>query len=195
MRVFGVDDAKCQQEWACGTSCHGRAQRRSRHWLELRPGPAAERYRVIAFDRPGFGHSKRPRDRLWTAATQAELLHNTFASLGIERLIVLGHSWGALTALKLALRKTAAVRRLVLVSGYYFPTARIDVPIFATPAIPIIGDVMRYTVSALFARLTLNRVIKTMFSPQAVPPDFVRRMVRELMVRPSQIRMQRMQRS
>src|SRR6476661_9371862 len=21
MRVFGVDDAKCQQEWACGTSC------------------------------------------------------------------------------------------------------------------------------------------------------------------------------
>jgi pimeloyl-ACP methyl ester carboxylesterase len=148
----------------------------------------AERYRVIAFDRPGFGHSKRPRDRLSTAATQAELLHNTFASLGIERPIVLGHSWGALTALELALRKTAAVRRLVLVSGYYFPTARIDVPIFAAPAIPIIGDVMRYTVSALFARLTLNRVIKTMFSPQAVPPDFVRRMVRELMVRPSQIR-------
>ena len=66
----------------------------------------AERYRVIAFDRPGFGHSKRPRDRLWTAATQAELLHNTFASLGIERPIVLGHSWGALTALELALRKT-----------------------------------------------------------------------------------------
>jgi len=27
----------------------------------------AERHRVIAFDRPGFGHSKRPRDRLWTA--------------------------------------------------------------------------------------------------------------------------------
>ena len=118
---------------------HGRAQRRSRHWLELWPGPAAERYRVIAFDRPGIGHIKRPRDRLWTAATQAELLHNTFASLGIERLIVLGHSWGALTALKLALRKTAAVRRLVLVSGYYFPTARIDVPIFATPAIPIMS--------------------------------------------------------
>lgn len=30
----------------------------------------AERHRVIAFDRPGFGFSGRPRDRLWTAQTQ-----------------------------------------------------------------------------------------------------------------------------
>jgi pimeloyl-ACP methyl ester carboxylesterase len=148
----------------------------------------AEHYRVIAFDRPGFGHSERPRDRLWTAATQAELLHNAFVALGIERPIVLGHSWGTLPALELALDKRAGVRRLVLVSGYYFPTARLDVPVFATPAIPIIGDVMRYTVSALFARLTLNRIVKTMFSPQPVPSDFVPSMAREMMVRPSQIR-------
>jgi pimeloyl-ACP methyl ester carboxylesterase len=148
----------------------------------------AEHYRVIAFDRPGFGHSERPRDRLWTAATQAELLHNAFVALGIEGPIVLGHSWGTLPALELALRKSAAVRRLVLVSGYYFPTARLDAPIFATPAIPILGDVMRYTVSAVFARLALNRVVMAMFSPQPVPSDFVPSMAREMMVRPSQIR-------
>jgi pimeloyl-ACP methyl ester carboxylesterase len=148
----------------------------------------AEHYRVIAFDRPGFGHSARPRDRLWTAATQAELLHNAFVALGIERPIVLGHSWGTLPALELALRNSAAVRRLVLVSGYYFPTTRLDAPIFAIPAIPILGDVMRYTVSAVFARLALNRVVKTMFSPQPVPSDFVPSMAREMMVRPSQIR-------
>src|SRR5690606_6675349 len=33
----------------------------------------AERHRVIAFDRPGFGHSSRPRDRIWTPAAQAAL--------------------------------------------------------------------------------------------------------------------------
>ena len=27
---------------------------------------AAERYRVIAFDRPGYGYSVRTRDRVWT---------------------------------------------------------------------------------------------------------------------------------
>ncbi|SAK94598.1 alpha/beta fold family hydrolase [Caballeronia catudaia] len=29
------------------------------------------RHRVIAFDRPGFGHSRRPRDRFWTPQAQA----------------------------------------------------------------------------------------------------------------------------
>src|SRR4051812_44515059 len=28
--------------------------------------PASRHYRVIAFDRPGFGHSERPKDRVWT---------------------------------------------------------------------------------------------------------------------------------
>jgi pimeloyl-ACP methyl ester carboxylesterase len=148
----------------------------------------AERHRVIAFDRPGFGYSDRPRNRLWTAAAQAELLHKAFAALAVHQPIVLGHSWGTLPALELALRRTAEVRKLVLVSGYYFPTARLDVPIAATPAIPMLGDVMRYTVSALFARLMLNRTVKAMFSPQPVPAHFVPNIVREMMVRPSQIR-------
>src|SRR3954469_4346806 len=30
--------------------------------------------RVVAFDRPGYGHSDRPRGSAWTAAAQAELL-------------------------------------------------------------------------------------------------------------------------
>ena len=31
-------------------------------------------FRVIVFDRPGFGHSYRPRNIVWTPAAQAELL-------------------------------------------------------------------------------------------------------------------------
>ena len=46
-----------------------------------------------------------------------------FARLGIERPVVVGHSWGTLVALALALADPAAVRGLVLVSGYYHPTA------------------------------------------------------------------------
>jgi len=147
----------------------------------------SEHHRVIAFDRPGFGHSERPRDRLWTAEAQAALLQKAFVQLAIEQPIVLGHSWGALVALALALHKSAAVRKLVLISGYYFPTLRIDAPVFATPAIPVVGDVMRYTVSAVFARLALNRTVKAMFAPQAVPPAFLPTLDREMLVRPSQI--------
>jgi pimeloyl-ACP methyl ester carboxylesterase len=60
-------------------------------------------FRAIAIDRPGFGHSERPRGTAWTAATQAELLPRVFALLGIERPIVVGHSLGTMVALALAL--------------------------------------------------------------------------------------------
>ena len=53
-----------------------------------------ETNRVIVFDRPGFGHSERPRGRAWTAMQQAELLHKALKRLGIERPVVVGHSWG-----------------------------------------------------------------------------------------------------
>jgi len=148
----------------------------------------SERHRVIAFDRPGFGYSERPRDRLWTADAQADVVHRALVQLGVEQSIVLGHSWGTLVALALALRHPGAIRRLILVSGYYFPTPRVDAAIAAPPAIPVVGDVMRYTLSAALARLLLNRTVKAMFAPQRVPDDFVAMLGREMLVRPSQIR-------
>ena len=38
-------------------------------------------HRVVIFDRPGFGHSNRPRWRPWAAFEQAELLHKALVQL------------------------------------------------------------------------------------------------------------------
>jgi pimeloyl-ACP methyl ester carboxylesterase len=84
-------------------------------------------YRVVVFDRPGFGHSERLRGRAWTAMEQAELLHQALKQLRIERPVVVGHSWGAIVALSLAARHPADTAGLVLLSGYYFWTLRPDV--------------------------------------------------------------------
>jgi len=146
------------------------------------------RYRAIAFDRPGFGHSERPRDRAWTAEEQAKLIAKALAKLGIERPIVLGHSWATLVALELALKRSTMVRKLILVSGYYYPTPRFDFALFAPPAIPVLGDVLRYTVSAMLARLLLRRMVGRMFAPQRVPADFYAKLGADMMVRPAQIR-------
>jgi pimeloyl-ACP methyl ester carboxylesterase len=45
----------------------------------------AKRHRVIAFDRPGFGYSDRPHGSAWSAGTQADLLRDAFAIIGINR--------------------------------------------------------------------------------------------------------------
>jgi pimeloyl-ACP methyl ester carboxylesterase len=149
---------------------------------------AQKSYRTIAFDRPGFGYSDRPRDRLWTPRAQAALLAKAFAQLGIERAIVVGHSWGTLVALALALDHRALVRGLVLMAGYYFPTARADVPLFAPSALPVLGDVMRYTISPLLGRLLAPRLIAKIFAPRPVPPRFVSEFPLALALRPWQIR-------
>ena len=94
-------------------------------------GELAKNHRVIALDRPGYGYSERPTDRLWTAAAQAALIKRALEELGVKKPKVLGHSWGTLVALELALLSEVAVERLVLISGYYFPTARADVVLAA----------------------------------------------------------------
>ena len=45
----------------------------------------AKRHRVIAFDRPGFGYSERPHGSAWSAGTQAEVIRDAFAVLGVNR--------------------------------------------------------------------------------------------------------------
>ena len=151
-------------------------------------GLAAERHRVIVFDRPGYGYSERPRGRrLWTPAAQADLLREALRRLGVERPVVVGHSWGTLVALALALRHPAEVRALVLLSGYYFPSLRLDVPLLSPPAIPLLGDVMRYTVSPLVARLIWPLMLRRLFGPAPVPPRFGA-FPRALAMRPSQLR-------
>src|SRR3954453_421401 len=67
----------------------------------------AKDHRVIAFDRPGFGFSERPRTRVWSAEAQAELLHKALLNLDARKVVLVGHSWATLVAIALALRDEA----------------------------------------------------------------------------------------
>jgi pimeloyl-ACP methyl ester carboxylesterase len=140
------------------------------------------------FDRPGFGYSERPRTRLWTAQAQAHLLDEALDRLQVGRALVYGHSLGAQVAVELALLCPERVGALVLASGYYYPTVRLDVPLFAPPAIPVIGDVMRYTISPILAERLLPRIYRKLFAPAPVPGRFWRNFPHGLVLRPSHLR-------
>jgi pimeloyl-ACP methyl ester carboxylesterase len=145
-------------------------------------------HRVIIFDRPGFGYSERPRGHLWTAAQQAELLHKALRQLGVERPVVVGHSWGTLVALALAERHQAEMAGLVLLSGYYFATLRPDVLLVVPGALPLLGDVLRYTISPLLGWLQMPLLKWAMFSPARVSARFQAEYSPAMALRPSQIR-------
>ena len=145
-------------------------------------------YRVIAFDRPGFGHSERPRSRIWTPAAQAALIAGAMSELKAGGAVVVGHSFGTLVAAELALGHRSLVSRLVLLGGYFFPSARADVLFASPPAIPVVGDVMRYTVSPLLGAALVPVVNKQVFSPAPVPERWMEEFPIEMTLRPSQIR-------
>jgi len=145
-------------------------------------------HRVIIFDRPGFGHSDRPRGRVWTADRQADLLQQALRRLGVARPVVVGHSWGAIVAMSMAVRHEAEIAGVVAVSGYYFWTLRPDVLLVGVGALPLIGDILRYTISPLLNWLLMPAVKRALFSPGAVPARFDARFSTAMAVRPSQIR-------
>jgi pimeloyl-ACP methyl ester carboxylesterase len=148
---------------------------------------AARTRRVIAFDRPGYGHSTRPRTTIWSPDAQADLVGAALAKLSVTGATVLGHSWGCSVAVALARRHPDLVSGLVLASGYYYPTVRGDVVRASMPAVPILGDVLRYTVSPLLSRALWPLAIRRMFGPAPVPAKFAG-FPKEMTFRPSQIR-------
>lgn len=149
---------------------------------------AAQNYRVIVFDRPGFGHSERPRNVVWTPDAQAELIKQALTRLGVfSNATVFGHSWGASVAVALALKYPDMIRGLVLASGYYYPSARLDVVAMGAPAVPLIGDILSHTLSPLISRAIWPLMMRQIFGPQSVPRKF-EAFPKEMALRPSQIR-------
>ena len=148
---------------------------------------AAKNYRVIVFDRPGFGHSDRPRNVVWTPAAQADLINSALHRLGVSHAIVLGHSWGASVAVALALKYPKLVQGLVLASGYYYPTLRPDVVALSAPAVPLVGDILGHTLSPIVSRVMWPLLMAKIFGPRSVPKKF-EGFPKEMALRPSQIR-------
>jgi len=150
-------------------------------------GLAAKHHRVIAFDRPGFGYSDRPRTTVWSPAAQAKLIAHALKKLGIGPAVIVGHSWGTIVALNLALDHAKAVAGLVLISGYYYGSARPDVMPASIPAIPLIGDIVANTTAPLTGLLVGPAGIKASFAPAPVSDKFDN-FPKALALRPSQLR-------
>src|SRR5439155_11514028 len=72
-------------------------------------------YRVIALDLPPFGFSDRPGT--YRRTDQAARVADALSELGIERAIIVGHSFGAGAAAEFVLRNPQRSRGLVLVDA------------------------------------------------------------------------------
>lgn len=116
------------------------------------------------------------------------MLHAALHRLGVHRPVVLGHSWGAHVALAMGVLHPRDVSALVLVSGCYTPSLRLDVALLSLPALPVIGPLMRHTVSPLIGRLLWPPMLRRVFSPAPTSPAFKTGYPVGMSLRPSQLR-------
>ena len=83
-------------------------------WRETMAPLAEAGYRCIAIDIPPFGYSERPTTASYGNADQAKRIVALLDTLGIERAILLGHSFGGGATMETALMIPDRIEALVL---------------------------------------------------------------------------------
>jgi pimeloyl-ACP methyl ester carboxylesterase len=148
----------------------------------------AKTNRVIAVDRPGFGHSSRPRGTQWTPERQGDLFAQLLDRLGAAPALAVGHSFGTQVVTAMALNHPEKLSGAVLLGGVYYPDPRPDVLLVAGSAIPGYGDVVNHTLQPLLAEALQKPVNRTMFGPASTPERWRREFSWAMAMRPSRMR-------
>ena len=144
----------------------------------------AAHHRLVLIDRPGFGFSARKARECSSPADQAVVLRDVLDKLGIDRAILVGHSWGGTMALTFALDFPQRVAGLVLIAAPTHPGLWRMTKLNALLATPI-GWLFAHTLALPFGAIFIWPGSRTAFLPQIIPPGYVKRTAAMLVLRPA----------
>ena len=142
--------------------------------------------RVLALDRPGHGWSERlDGAAMASPARQAGAIVEALDRLGVDRAVVVGHSWAGALALNLALDHPERVSGLVLLAPVSHPWPGGTIAWYYGPATSsLVGWLFTRTLTTPLGRLALPAGIRAVFAPQPPPPDFETTVEVPLVLRP-----------
>jgi pimeloyl-ACP methyl ester carboxylesterase len=110
-------------------------------WDEIAPALAMD-HRVIRIDLIGHGGTAAPASG-YTIPRQAELVAAVLDRLGVERVIVIGHSMGGEVATALAERNPARIAAMILIDSP--PTAATTFTVMTDAAMtPVLGELLSH---------------------------------------------------
>lgn len=149
--------------------------------------PLAANFRVICVDRPGCGYSTRPAQVSASLPGQAATIAKLLEALGLEKPIIVGHSYGGAVALALALNHSESIGGLALIAPLTHaqdaaPAAFRDLVI---PS-PRLRKLIAWTVAVPASMAAGAKVMSLVFRPDPVPADFATAAGGLLALRPGQ---------
>jgi pimeloyl-ACP methyl ester carboxylesterase len=134
----------------------------------------ASQYTAVAFDRPGSGFSGRsPRDD-GSPQSQAAVLRAAAAELGLERPLLVGHSFGAAVALAWALDAPGDVTAVVTLCGYVLPLGGPPPWVVALMRSPTTLRAVGRLGRSKLGRPLVDSALRRAFFPGRPPADYAR---------------------
>ncbi len=150
---------------------------------------AGDGFRVLSFDRPGFGYSDRIAPDAASPAVQARLIAEALAAMKVGPALVVGHSWSGALATALALDFPERVAGLALLAPVSHPWPGGSVGGYAGwyRSLPgrMLLNLATYTVAAPLGFATLDRFAEVVFRPQGLPVGYLDGARVPLILRPS----------
>jgi pimeloyl-ACP methyl ester carboxylesterase len=146
----------------------------------------ATRYRVIAFDRPGHGWSRRRRgiggaQPAWQAAIVAGALRR----LGVRNAVIAGHSWSGAVVPHFGLDHTDVAGALFILSGVTHPWPGGSISWYDRLTASRVGWLFAHTLAIPIGLLLFRSAARKSFAPQPVPPGFLKKAFIPLVLRPA----------
>ena len=141
--------------------------------------------RVIAIDRPGFGHSERGPGEAHRPEVQARRMRAAIAARGVKRVVLLGHSLGAASALAWLLDAPETVCGLVSLSGVSHPWKGSAGLSYDLLSLPLIGWSVAHAASRLVSEKRAKGALTSIFAPEEAPNGYADMVGVGLALRPS----------
>jgi len=166
-----------------------------RDWTYAFADRVSDRYRVIMLDRPGLGWTGRlPGNsgpwnaRAETPMEQAELLQKAVEIVGVNRPIVVGHSFGGAVAMAWALRQPDETGAVVMLGAVSNPWPGNLGWTYTVNGSAWGGALVVPVLSAFVPAKYIDDTVETIFAPQDAPPGYAAHVGAGLVLRRKSLR-------
>lgn len=133
----------------------------------------ASRYRVTVYDRPGHGYSELRRSSA-NLQGNVDIALGLIEALGLQNVIVAGHSYGGMMAASMASERPASVAAYVSVSGLVHREAAQEESklIYQIINIPLIGTGIARLANPLIGGTMMKEGLARAFDPDKAPDNY-----------------------
>ncbi len=150
--------------------------------------PLRGRAELLFVDRPGHGYSERGGPENDTPDGQANAIARLMEKKGIDRAIIVGHSFGGAITASFGVLHPDKVEGLVFLSAATHPWPGGVDWYYHLASAPVVGPIFCHTLALHAGMMRIDAATEHVFAPNPRPADYVEKTGPQLVLRPSAFR-------